>query len=293
MKVRSKILSYINLTKPEIMLLILVTGATSLVIEGAAISRPLASLMILMGLALTGGSANAFNMYFEREIDAQMARTRKRRPLPLGLIKPGNALGFAIGIGALGIALFGLLFNLISAVLALATIIYYAFFYTLVLKPNTVHNIVIGGAAGAMGPVIAWVAVTGTLNLAPILLFLIIFLWSPPHFFALALCLKRDYEQVKFPMLPIVKGEKATLNQILIYSILIIISSLFLIMVGAGILYLIAAMAFGAILLLKTIRLRANLSNSLARSYFGYSIVYLFGIFIGLIVDEFLKLPIK
>jgi protoheme IX farnesyltransferase len=274
------------------MLLILITGATSLVIEGSIQSMPVDSLLILLALALTGGSANAFNMYFERSIDAQMSRTRGRRPLPKGEILPGKALAFAIVIGAAGISIFLIKYNILSAILALGTIIYYAFFYTLILKPRTVHNIVIGGAAGAMGPVISWAAATGSVNMAPILLFMIIFLWSPPHFWALALFLKKDYEQVGLPMLPVVKGDKAAKNQILVYSFLLVISSLFLVVIGAGLFYLLAALIFGGLLIIRGMKLRESQTNEFARGYFGFSIVYLFAIFVGLIIDSFLKVKL-
>jgi heme o synthase len=285
-------LKYLQLTKPTIMLLIIITGVTALVIEGSTLIKPVDFILILLGLALTGGSANAFNMYFERSIDAQMSRTRKRRPLPRGEIKPGRALGFAIAIGILGVAIYLIRFNILSAALALATIIYYAFFYTLVLKPHTVHNIVIGGAAGAMGPVISWAAVTGAINMTPFLLFLIIFLWSPPHFWALALFLKKDYELVGYPMLPIVKGDKAAKNQILWYSILLALSSLFLIITGAGLFYLIAALISGTILIVRGYNLRKSSNNDAARGYFGFSIVYLFAIFLALIIDSFIKIKL-
>ena len=274
------------------MLLIIITGVTALVIEGSTLNNPIDFMLILIGLGLTGGSANAFNMYFERSIDARMSRTRKRRPLPKGEIAPAKALAFAITIGIIGVAIYAIWFNLLSAILALATIIYYAFFYTLVLKPNTVHNIVIGGAAGAMGPVISWAAVTGGMTMAPFLLFLIIFLWSPPHFWALALFLKKDYEMVGLPMLPVVKGDRAAKNQILAYSLLLVVSSLFLIITGAGMLYLITALISGAVLILRSIKLRKAETNERARGYFGYSIVYLFVIFMALIIDSFIKIKL-
>lgn len=286
-------LKYFQLTKPTIMLLIIITGATALVIEGSTLNKPFNFILIMAGLGLTGGSANAFNMYFERSIDARMSRTRESRPLPKGEIAPAKALVFAITIGVIGVAIYAIWFNLLSAILALATIIYYAFFYTLVLKPNTVHNIVIGGAAGAMGPVISWTAVTGGITMTPFLLFLIIFLWSPPHFWALALFLKKDYEMVGLPMLPVVKGDKTAKNQILAYSLLLVISSLFLILTGAGLLYLIAALVCGAVLVFRSAKLRKAGTNEKAKGYFGFSIVYLFAIFLALIIDSFIKIKLQ
>ena len=283
-------LKYLQLTKPSIMLLVIITGAASLAVQGSLTHHPLASLLILLGLGLTGGSANAFNMYFERDIDAQMSRTRNRRPLPKGELKPVFALAFAIAIGIFGIAIFIAFFNILSAVMALATIIYYALFYTLVLKPHTVHNIVIGGAAGAMGPVIAWAASSGSLAIQPILLFLIIFLWSPPHFWALAIYLKKDYELVKYPMLPVVKGEKSTKNQIVAYTILLILSSGFLVSLGGGVIYLAAVLIGGGILFSKAMVLKKSAAGQAARKYFGISIIYLFALFMSLIADNLLKI---
>jgi protoheme IX farnesyltransferase len=285
----SKIHSYFRLTKPAIMLLILVTGSASLAIEGSLLTNPLKLILILAGLAFTGGSANAFNMYFERDIDAKMVRT-KSRPLPQGAIKPKNALIFAFAIGLIGVSIFALFFNLVSALFALSTIVYYAIFYTLILKPRTIHSIVIGGAAGAMGPPIAWVAATGSLNLTPALLFLIIFLWSPPHFWALALYLKKDYELAKLPMLPNVKGEKSTTNEILIYSILLVASSLFLLIIGVGLIYFLVAIVLGFTILFKAFRLKSLQSSIFAQAYFRYSIIYLLGVFAALIVDTFVKI---
>ncbi|MGE5177346.1 MAG: heme o synthase, partial [Hyphomicrobiales bacterium] len=197
---------YIELTKPRIVALVLVTAVAGLVVEGSLLAHPLRLLAILFAITMTAGSANAFNQYFERDLDAQMARTRLKRPLPLHRVPPGRALAFAIGIGAASVALLAAVATPLAAWLAFGTIAFYGFFYTLWLKPRTVHNIVIGGAAGAMGPVIAWAAATGSLALAPVLMFLVIFLWTPPHFWALALVVQDDYRAVNIPMLPIVRG---------------------------------------------------------------------------------------
>ena len=171
-----KLPELLQLTKPTIMLLVVLTGAAALVLEGGLNRRPLLFAAVLLGLTLAGGSANALNQYFERDIDARMSRTRRKRPLPKGTVTPREALVFAVTIGILSIVLFAAVFNPLSAALAAATILFYGLFYTLYLKPRTHFNIVIGGAAGAMAPVIAWAAATGTLAWTPWILFAIVFL---------------------------------------------------------------------------------------------------------------------
>ncbi len=276
---------FLNLTKPTILLLVVLTGATALVMEGSLLSDPLAFGLIILGLALTASSANALNQYFERDLDAVMERTRKKRPLPLGNVSPNGALAFAVSIGCGAVLLFGFFFNLFSAVLALGTIIYYAFFYTLYLKPRVYQNIVIGGAAGSMAPVIAWAAATGGLNLTPWILFLIIFFWTPPHFWALALCVKKDYEKAKIPMLPVVKGDRETARQILVYTLWMVAFSLALLFVRAGLVYLLLALILNGIFVYKAYRLwRRGVFNE-AWGLFGYSIVYLLVLFLGLMAD--------
>lgn len=276
---------YIQLTKPTIMLLVLFTGATALVMEGSFLHEPGKFLLVLLGLYLTGGSANALNQYFERDIDAKMERTARRRPLPLHYLGPKQALTFAITIGLVGVLLFGYFFNWLTAFMSLATLLFYALFYTLILKPHTWHNIVIGGAAGAMAPVGAWAAATGQTAVAPWLLFLIIFLWTPPHFWALALYCKEDYIKARLPMLPVVKGDDATFRQILIYTYALILVSLAVFAVGAGWFYLAIALLLGGYLLKKAIVARRLKTVPAMRGLFGFSIVYLFGLFLALIAD--------
>src|SRR3990167_3130649 len=205
--------AYLELTKPRISLLFATTGLAALVLEGSLST----SWILVLAIFLVGGSANSFNQYFERHIDSQMERTAQKRPLPLKKMSPLSALSFSIGIGVIGL---GMLFqwgSLLASLLGLFTILFYSFFYTLWLKPRTPYNIVIGGAAGAMGPLIAWAAVTGTLSWIPLAMFAIVFFWTPPHFWALALCCKEDYAKVALPMLPIVAGEEATRKQIFYY----------------------------------------------------------------------------
>jgi heme o synthase len=278
--------SYLQLTKPSIMLLVLVTGAVSLVMEGSLLSHPARFLLVLLGLYLTGGCANAMNQYLERDVDARMSRTKYKRPLPLQRLSAQHALGFAIVIGVTGVLIFGVIFNWLTAILSLVTILFYSFVYTLWLKPTTWQNIVIGGAAGAMAPVGAWTAATGSMALAPWLLFLIVFIWTPPHFWSLALFIKDDYEKVGYPMLPVVKGDKATLDQILVYTILLVLVSLTPIFAGSRWLYLAAAIVLGAVFLKKAGTARRSQDRQDVRALFGYSIIYLFGICVALAVDR-------
>jgi protoheme IX farnesyltransferase len=290
---RSAVGSYIALTKPRIILLVLVTAAAGLAAEGSLRDRPALAAITLLAVTLTAGSANAFNQYFERDLDAQMARTRNRRPLPLRRVRPGGALAFAIAIGALAGALLFAFGSALSAWLALGTILFYGFFYTLWLKPRTVHNIVIGGAAGAMGPVIVWAAVTGGLALPPLLMFLAIFLWTPPHFWALALCVREDYEAVRIPMLPVVKGAPETYRQIEIYTWGLVALTLAMPLLGAGGLVLAAtALVLGVLFLRKAARARRSESVREARGVFGYSILYLFVLFVGIIADAIWRIPV-
>jgi protoheme IX farnesyltransferase len=279
------------------MLLVIITGATALVLEGSLLSEGFPNgyirfVLILLGLMLTGGSANAFNMYLERELDARMERTRNRRPLPLKIIRPIHALLFAIGIGLAGVFVFAICFNLFSALLSLATIIFYSFFYTLYLKPRTPYNIVIGGAAGSMAPVIAWVAAAGQISTVPILLFILIFLWTPPHFWALALYIRKDYELVRYPMMPIVIGDTATKRQIFYYVMALVVSSAVCIWTGAGLFYALVAILMGGLFIYKSVRVLKSTTNELAKGLFGYSIIYHFAIFTALMLDSAFKITL-
>lgn len=280
-----KLRAYLSLTKPTIGLLVLVTGSAALVMEGHFVDRPLDFFLVLFALFLTAGSASAFNQYFEREVDARMSRTKHKRPLANGTIAPRPALVFAIAIGIAGCAIFWFRFNPLSAILALSTIAFYSFFYTLWLKPRTYLNIVIGGAAGAMGPIIAWAAATNGLSMTPWVLFLIIFFWTPPHFWALAYCLKEDYKAAKYPMLPLVKGDAETLRQILVYTVVTVLLTLSLPLLGAGLFYTVLASLLGGLFLRLAWKLHRVPETRASWKLFGYSIVYLLVLFVGLMVD--------
>jgi protoheme IX farnesyltransferase len=290
--VKSIISSYITLTKPTIMLLVLFTGATALFMEGSMVREPGKFLLVMIGLYLTGGCANALNQYFERNIDARMERTKKRRPLPMGEIGATHALIFSISIGVIGVFVFAYVFNFLTAILSLATILFYSLFYTLYLKPNTPQNIVIGGAAGAMAPVGAWAAATGQMAVAPWIMFAIVFLWTPPHFWALALFCKNDYIKAKLPMMPVIKGDDATLKQMFYYTLALVVMSLALIWFHAGLVYAAAAVVLGYFFIKKAYRVMTDKSEKLIRGLFGYSIVYLFTLFFAMIVDSFVSVRI-
>ncbi len=263
-----------------------------MVLEKSLLAEPFKFLLALIGLLMAGGSANSFNQYFEREKDALMERTRKRRPLPLKQIKPRQALTSSILLGIVSVILFAIFFNWLSAVLALSTILFYGLFYTLWLKPRTHLNIVIGGAAGAMAPVIAWAAASGTLHWIPLVMFLIIFFWTPPHFWALAMCLKEDYRKVGLPMLPIVKGDEITTRQIVLYSWWTVLTSLALLIAGVGLIYVISAPFLGTLFILKSIQLKKLKDLTEAGRLFGFSITYLLALFLALIVDSLINIKL-
>ena len=283
---QKKISYYFQLTKPTIMLLVIITGATALFMEGSLIGQPIKFFLVLFALYLTGGSANALNQYFERDIDSLMERTKNRRPLPQGRIPATNAFIFSIAIGVIGVLLFGLIFNWLTALLSLATILFYSLFYTLYLKPNTKNNIVIGGVAGAMAPVGAWTAATGEFALAPWILFLIIFLWTPPHFWALAAFRTDDYKKSGLPMLPVVKGVDFTMKQILIYTIILVAVTLSLYWVYSSLIYLTVAIVAGYFFLKKSYSAKQDQSVKQLRGLFGYSIIYLFALFFTIIIES-------
>ncbi len=277
---------YIQLTKPSIMLLVLFTGTAALILEGSLLSEPIKFILVLVGLYLTGGSANALNQYFERDLDAKMTRTKNRRPLPTGKISANQALIFSTAIGFLGVVLFAFVFNWLTAALALGTILFYSLYYTLWLKPNTSQNIVIGGIAGAMAPVGAWAAATNSMDVTPWLMFLIIFLWTPPHFWALALFCKDDYRLSGLPMMPIVKGDDSTRLQILVYSVILALVSFSLSFFGAGWIYFSTALILGFLFVQKAYRLYGVKTDKQARALFGFSLLYLFGLFAAMMIDR-------
>lgn len=277
---------YIALTKPRIVMLFAMTGFAAMAMEGNAWRSPLWSAIVLVGIICTAASANALNQYVERDLDALMRRTREKRPLPSGRLQPRAALIFSLLLGGFACALLWWYANLLSAVFALGTILFYVGIYTMWLKPRTPYNIVIGGAAGATAPLIAWAAATGTIGWAPFVLFLIIFIWTPPHFWALALCYADDYQAAGFPMLPVVAGEERTRTEIFWYSLLLAPLPLLLAWSPRiGPLYVIGAAILGAGFIWRAYLARYRPGKSTAGALFGYSIVYLFVLCILLTVD--------
>ena len=225
------------------------------------------------------------NCYLDRELDMAMKRTQNR-PLPAGRMKPRNALVFSVVFSALSIPFFLNVSVLVTA-LGLIAWIYYVVFYSMFLKKRTPQNIVVGGAAGAFPPLIGWVAITGGIDLSSIFLFLIIFFWTPPHAYALMLVLKDDYKKAMIPMMPVVKGEKETVRQIIIYSVVFLIITIIPAAIGLfGIIYLCTAIVLGSILLGLSIKLFYSLDNKLAYRLYRYSTIQLALLFVGLVIDR-------
>ncbi|HEX9435375.1 MAG TPA: heme o synthase, partial [Burkholderiales bacterium] len=241
-----------------------------------------------IGIALVAGAAAAVNCLLEQKIDALMARTRAR-PLPTGRLNSAEAAAFAVVIGAAGLALLYALVNPLTMWLAVATFAGYAIVYTLFLKPHTPQNIVLGGAAGAMPPVLGWTAVTGEVSADALLLFLIIFVWTPPHFWSLALYRRKEYAKAGVPMLPVTHGERYTRRHVLLYTAALFAVSLLPFCAGmSGLVYLAAAVALGGVFLAYAARLYQSYSDRLAHATFRYSIVYLALLFAALLVDHYL-----
>lgn len=280
--------NYYQLTKPRIIPLLLITTTAAMAIASKGRIDPLLLLVTLTGGTLAAASAQVMNCIYDRDIDYTMVRTRKR-PLPSGNIQPNHALIFAIILGVLSFAVLALFANFLAAGLAMAGIVFYMLIYTHWLKRHTTQNIVIGGAAGAIPPLVGWAAVTGDLSITPWLLFTLIFLWTPPHFWALALMIKEDYAQVGVPMLPVVAGEAETANQIWIYSLLTVPCSLLLVFpLGvSGMVYGAIAIILGFYLLQKSWQLKqAPTDNQLARGLFKYSILYMMLLCAGMVIDS-------
>ncbi|MBI4279686.1 MAG: protoheme IX farnesyltransferase [Armatimonadetes bacterium] len=277
---------YVHLTKPRIIVLLLATAYAAMWMAARGAPDPVLALLTLLGGALAAGGANAINCYVDRDIDGVMARTRTR-PLPAGRVPPGRALAFGIALGVASFLLMAAWVNVLSAVLAQLALLFYVGVYTLWLKRSTPLNIVIGGAAGAVPPMVGWAAVTGRLDLTAVLLFGIIFLWTPPHFWALALVRVEDYRRAGVPMLPVVKGDNAARRQILAYSGVLVLFTLVLTPLGLmGWLYLGAAVVLGAGFIALAAQVRRDTSHRAAWRLFGYSIVYLALLFFAMAFDR-------
>jgi protoheme IX farnesyltransferase len=295
--------AYIALTKPRIIELLLVTTVPAMVlaardVPGLGIGNwSWLVLWTLVGGSLAAGSANAINCYLDRDIDELMVRTR-RRPLPAHQVEPERAVVFGLVLGAISLVVMAWFVNLVAAFLTLLAIAFYVVVYTIMLKRSTPQNIVIGGAAGALPPVIGWAAVTGSVALPAIVLFAIVFYWTPPHFWALSLRIRRDYEAARIPMLPVVRGIPETTKQIVLYSVLLVAISLVLFAVARmGLIYLNAALILGAIFIWQAFRLwrvgsSEEHSTAGAIRLYRYSITYLTLLFAAVAVDALVSIPI-
>ena len=276
---------YLALLKPRVMSLVVFTGFAGMVVAPGSLD-PLPAVVAVFCIALSAGAAGAINMWYERDIDAMMERTRKR-PIPAGRIAPNRALAFGVTLNLIPIVLMGTLVNWVAAGLLAFAAGFYIFVYTVWLKRRTPQNIVIGGAAGAIPPMIGWAAVTGSVGLESLALFLIIFMWTPPHFWALALYREGDYAKAGIPMLPVVAGAAETRRQILIYTVLLVPLSFAPVALGtAGLAYGAAATVVGAYLLWLAVQVLRTASDRAARRMFGFSILYLFVLFAALIVEH-------
>lgn len=275
---------YFALTKPGIMVTLLYTGLTGMILAQRGIPSIHAIVFTLLGLALSTGGSAALNMWYDRDIDTVMKRTGAR-PIPSGLIQPKQALVFGLVLIALSFVIMGVFLNWVSAVLSVAGAVYYVVIYTMWLKRRTPQNIVIGGGAGAMPPLIGWAGVTGHITVTGILLFLIIFLWTPPHFWSLALFKNSDYQRANVPMMPVVRGSAVTKQQSLIYGVFLLLGSLTLYFVTPlNVEYPIVALILGGVFLYFLVRTLQEKDDSFvwARRTFLYSLAYLLLLFISI-----------
>lgn len=287
---RETIAAYFRLTKPRIIVLLLVTTVPAMIL--ARHGMPPIGLIVatLTGGAIAAASANSINCYLDRDIDRVMRRTR-RRPLPAGQVRPEDALTFGFVLGAISFFFLGITVNVLAAALALSAIAFYVFVYTLWLKRTTTQNIVIGGAAGAVPALVGWAAVTGTVGLPAWILFAIVFLWTPPHFWALAMRYSGDYAAAGIPMLPVVRGEEETRRRIVLYSLVLFGASLVLYPVAhMGPIYLATAMALGGAFVHRALRLWRHSSPDDAMGLFRFSIVYLALLFAAVAADSLVPL---
>ncbi|MSO88795.1 MAG: protoheme IX farnesyltransferase [Rhodospirillaceae bacterium] len=276
---------YVALLKPRVMSLVVFTGVAGMIAAPGAI-HPLLAVVAILCIAVAAGASGAINMWYDRDIDALMQRTRER-PIPAGRMQPGDALGFGIVLAVAAVAVMGLAVNHVAAALLALSVLFYVFVYTMWLKRRTPQNIVIGGAAGAFPPVIGWAAVSGDVTLVPLALFAIIFMWTPPHFWALALYRADDYSRAGIPMLPVVAGVKETKRQIVLYTLLLLPLSLTPAFLGAaGWVYASGAVVLGTFFLIGAWRVWWDETDASARRLFGYSILYLFVLFALLMVDH-------
>jgi protoheme IX farnesyltransferase len=285
----ARIGAYVALTKPRIIELLLITTLPTMIVAQRGLPPVWLMAATLLGGALAAGGANAINMYIDRDIDKLMQRTSKR-PLVTGAMAPTSALIFAIALEAIAFVELWAWVNLLSGVLAISATLFYVFVYTLWLKRTSSQNIVIGGAAGAVPVLVGWAAVTNSLSWTPVVMFAIIFFWTPPHFWALAVKYKDDYRAANVPMLPAVATFKRTARQILVYSVILVGVSLVLALVGRlGAIYVVSASVLGVMFVALAIRLLRRATPKAAMQLFSYSITYLTLLFALMAVDVFTR----
>jgi len=281
---------FFALTKPRVMSLVIFTGLCGLLAAPGTIN-PILGFTAVLCIALGAGGAAALNQWWEADIDAGMKRTAAR-PLPAGRMNRTDARDFGVLIAAASVMIMGLALNLLAAAILAFSVFYYAVIYTVWLKPRTPQNIVIGGGAGAFPPLIGWVAVTGDITLMPVLLFLIIFMWTPPHFWALALFVKTDYANVGIPMMPVVRGETSTRRQILAYAVLLVpVAAAPWFIGGTAYVYGVASLALSLAFLALSVPVAfrqtgANDTMKPEKRLFAFSIIYLFALFAALVADR-------
>ncbi len=282
---RQRLRDFFILSKPLIVALLLVTTFGGLVVGGKAWPSPALTLWTLLGGALAAAGSSALNQYIDRDLDKHMQRTAKR-PLAAGRLEGPEGLSFGLALCLISYYILACMVNLTAALLSLAGIFYYVIFYSILLKKATVQNIVIGGGAGAIPPMVGWAAAAGHLSLAAWILFLIIFMWTPPHFWALAIVRLRDYERAGVPMLPVVKGEHAARVQIMVYTVLLVATTMLLPLIHAtGRIYLASAIVLGLMLIYAAWRVWKVPGNKVAWTMYRWSSMYLAFIFLALIID--------
>ena len=284
--VRDTVRAYVALAKPRIIWLLLVTTVPAMVLAERGWPSTWLIVATLIGGTLAAGGANAINQVADRDIDELMRRT-SARPLPRGNVTPSRALAFGLALGAVSAIWLSLTVNLLAAGLAVGALGFYVLVYSYYLKRSTTQNIVLGGAAGAAPPVIGWAAVTGQVGIEPLFLFLIVFYWTPPHFWALALVFSDDYERAGVPMLPVVRGEAETKRQIVLYTLMLVgLTLAFTLVGGLSLIYFLTAVGGGAAFLYLAIRLARSEGIADAMPLFHYSIAYLVLLFASVAVDE-------
>lgn len=287
----AEVRDYIRLLKPRVMSLVAFSGFAGLFVAPGEI-HPLLAAVAVLCIAMGAGAAGAVNMWYDRDIDAVMLRTRGR-PIPRGRVAAADALAFGTVLAIGSVFLMALAVNYTAAAILAVAILFYVFVYTMWLKRSTSQNIVIGGAAGAFPPMVGWAAVTGDVSVESIMLFSLIFFWTPPHFWALALYRRGDYAEAGVPMLPVVAGVRATKRQILIYTALLFPLGIAPYWLGmSGPLYGVVAVVLGAIFLCWAVAVWKDATDKSAKRMFGFSILYLFAIFSALIADHALTAPI-